>query len=227
MQAEEFGEAKVVAEFNVAEQLECQVLELQRSGLTIVHAKRHGPVVSGAFAIATEPPDDSGLPHTLEHLVFLGSRSYPHKGILDVAANRSFAHGTNAWTAKDHTAYTIETAGPNGFTNVAPALFDHVLNPLLTDDGYVTEVHHVKGDGEDGGVVYNELQGRESAAEELSGLAIARALFPEGCGYRYESGGTKEAVRSFCSPDRVREYHQARLSSSFTFSLPPFDFKEG
>ena len=32
-------------------------------------------------------PDD-GLPHCLEHLVFLGSKSYPHKGVLDKLAPR-------------------------------------------------------------------------------------------------------------------------------------------
>ena len=204
------GLAEEKARFTVGgEQLSVKVLELTRSGLTVVHAACNGPLVRGAFAIATEPPDDSGLPHTLEHLIFLGSSSYPHKGILDLAANRSFAHGTNAWTAKDHTAYTIETAGAHGFVNVAPTLFDHIINPLLSTDGYITEVHHINGSAEDGGVVYNELLGRESAAEELSSLTLARAMFPNGCGYRYESGGTKEGVRNLCSPDRVRQYHQA------------------
>ena len=31
-----------------------------------------------------------------------------------------------------------------------------------TNSGYVTEVHHVNGDGEDAGVVYCEMQGREN-----------------------------------------------------------------
>ena len=46
---------------------------------------------------------DDGLPHTLEHLVFLGSKAYPFKGILDKMANRCLARGTNAWTDVDHT----------------------------------------------------------------------------------------------------------------------------
>ena len=47
---------------------------------------------------ATEAQDDDGLPHTLEHLVFLGSEEYPYKGVLDLLANRCLASGTNAWT---------------------------------------------------------------------------------------------------------------------------------
>ena len=38
---------------------------------------------AGVFALATEDRSDFGLPHTLEHLVFLGSKTYPHKGKLE------------------------------------------------------------------------------------------------------------------------------------------------
>lgn len=32
-----------------------------------------------AFLLATEAHDDDGLPHTLEHLIFMGSEKYPYK----------------------------------------------------------------------------------------------------------------------------------------------------
>ncbi|KAL7443585.1 hypothetical protein ACHAXH_005955 [Discostella pseudostelligera] len=113
-------------------------------------------------------PDD-GLPHTLEHLVFLGSQTHPHKGVLDKLANRSMANGTNAWTATDHTAYTLSTAGSEGVINLMPIFADHVLFPTLTDSGFITEVHHVNGKGENKGVVYCEMQVRkvECAASRL------------------------------------------------------------
>ena len=57
--------------------------------------------------LATEALDDDGCPHTLEHLVFLGSEDYPYKGVLDRLANRALAQGTNAWTDIDHTCYTV------------------------------------------------------------------------------------------------------------------------
>jgi secreted Zn-dependent insulinase-like peptidase len=34
-------------------------------------------------------------------LVFLGSKEYPYKGVLDQLANRAGSNGTNAWTAND------------------------------------------------------------------------------------------------------------------------------
>ena len=35
-----------------------------------------------------------------EHLIFLGSEDFPFKGVLDTAANRLFARGTNAWCVR-------------------------------------------------------------------------------------------------------------------------------
>ena len=44
----------------------------KRTGLTIVLAPGESPIVNGYFCLATEAFDDDGLPHTLEHLIFLG-----------------------------------------------------------------------------------------------------------------------------------------------------------
>ena len=62
---------------------------------------KYGPVVEGYFSLATETFDDDGLPHTLEHMIFLGSEDYPYSGILDLLANKVYAAGTNAWTDVD------------------------------------------------------------------------------------------------------------------------------
>lgn len=122
-----------------------------QTGLTIVIANVEGPLVNGYLTIATEAFDDDGIPHTLEHLIFLGSEDYPYKGVLDLCANRCFADGTNAWTDTDHTCYTLTTAGSDGFLNLLPIYLDHVLFPTLTDSGFITEVHHIDGNGEDAG----------------------------------------------------------------------------
>jgi Zn-dependent M16 (insulinase) family peptidase len=70
----------------------------KKTALKIVIAEVDGPVVNGYFTLATEAHDDDGLPHTLEHLIFLGSDSYPYKGMLDILANRCLASGTNGTT---------------------------------------------------------------------------------------------------------------------------------
>ncbi|KAI9323607.1 Metalloenzyme, LuxS/M16 peptidase-like protein [Dichotomocladium elegans] len=166
------------------------------------------PLVNGYFALATESFDDFGCPHTLEHLVFLGSEKYPYKGVLDSLANRAIAQGTNAWTDVDHTCYTINTAGSEGFLKLLPIYVDHILYPTLTDSGYYTEVHHINGKGEDAGVVYSEMQGCQNTGDDRIHLRMRRIMFPEGCGYRSETGGLMERLREL-SVEKIRGYHKA------------------
>ncbi len=77
-------------------------------------------------------------------LVFMGSEKYKYKGIIDHLANRGFSNGTNAWTDDDHTAYTVSTAGGQGFLQLLPIYVDHILYPTLTKAGFVTEVGVLK-----------------------------------------------------------------------------------
>ncbi|KAJ9588208.1 hypothetical protein L9F63_018429, partial [Diploptera punctata] len=172
------------------------------TGLTVVIAEVEGPVVHGYLCLATEAHDDDGLPHTLEHLIFLGSEKYPYKGVLDLLANRCLASGTNAWTDIDHTCYTMTTAGSEGFLALLPIYLDHVLYPTLTDAGFITEVHHVTGEGEDAGVVYCEMQGRENTGESRSYLSMVRAMYPGHCGYKSETGGIMKNLRE--STDNIK-----------------------
>lgn len=179
-----------------------------RSGLTVCVADVPGPLVNGFFCLATEAHDDDGLPHTLEHLIFLGSEKYPYKGVLDLLANRCFARGTNAWTDVDYTCYTLTTAGSEGFLQILPIYLDHILNPTLTDEGYTTEVHHITGKGEDAGVVYCEMQARENTQESLTSLSMLRSMYPGKCGYKSETGGILKNLRESTSNTKVRQYHQ-------------------
>lgn len=174
--------------------------------MRVAVASQDGPKVFGYFALATEIHDDSGSPHTLEHLCFMGSKSYQYKGVLDRLATRAYSN-TNAWTANDHTAYTLETAGWEGFAQILPVYLEHVLLPTLTDAGCYTEVHHVDGTGNDAGVVYSEMQGVQNIQSSLMQLEAMREIYPEGNGFRYETGGMMENLRVLTA-DRIRSFHR-------------------
>ncbi|KAI0094759.1 Metalloenzyme, LuxS/M16 peptidase-like protein [Irpex rosettiformis] len=176
------------------------------TGLSVVHLDYSAPIVNGYFVVNTEIFDDSGCPHTLEHLVFMGSEKYPYKGIIDHLANRGFSNGTNAWTDTDHTAYTVSTAGEQGFLQILPIYVDHILYPTMTEAGFVTEVHHINGKGEDSGVVYSEMQGRENTSADLMAFRMQRLHFPPGSAYRSETGGLMKALRELTA-DKIRKYH--------------------
>ncbi|KAF9460806.1 Metalloenzyme, LuxS/M16 peptidase-like protein [Collybia nuda] len=177
------------------------------TGLSVVHLDYEAPIVNGYFVVATEIFDDSGCPHTLEHLVFMGSEKYPHKGVLDLLANRGFSNGTNAWTDTDHTAYTISTAGEQGFLQLLPIYVDHILYPTITKAGFAFYlVHHIDAKGQDSGVVYSEMQGRENTSGDLMALRCQRLVNPPGSAYRSETGGLMEALRVL-TPEQIRQYH--------------------
>lgn len=174
--------------------------------MRVVVVDQKGPKVYGYFALATEIHDDSGAPHTLEHLVFMGSKSFRYKGVLDRLATRAYSN-TNAWTATDHTAYTLDTAGWEGFAQILPVYLEHVLLPTLTDAGCYTEVHHIDGSGHDAGVVYSEMQGTQNNQAELMDIRARQLIYPKSVGFRYETGGLMEALRVL-SADRIRAFHK-------------------
>ncbi|VDK53464.1 unnamed protein product, partial [Anisakis simplex] len=180
------------AQLKVNGEIPLIVYHSTRSKLRVVVADVPGPMVKCVISFATETNTDDGLPHTLEHLVFMGSEKYPYKGVLDIIANRCLASGTNAWTDQDHTAYTLSTVGSTGF---------------LKNEQYITEVHHINGNGEDAGVVYSEMQDHESDMQEIVSRHRKELFYPEGCSYRVETGGRLPNLRSSCCNDKVREFH--------------------
>ncbi|OMJ09228.1 hypothetical protein AYI70_g11040, partial [Smittium culicis] len=101
-----------------------------RSGLRIVVCKTPGPLCQLNIFVPTITYSDKGLPHTLEHLIFCGSKNFPHRGYLDALANKCISNGTNAYTAPDHTMYTFESAGEDGVINTLPVFLDGVFNPI-------------------------------------------------------------------------------------------------
>ncbi|RMZ82009.1 hypothetical protein DV737_g2252, partial [Chaetothyriales sp. CBS 132003] len=178
----------------------------ERTGIRLVVVNQEGPKLFGFFLLATEIHDDSGAPHTLEHLCFMGSKNFKYKGFLDKLATRAYS-GTNAWTATDHTAYTLETAGFAGFLQILPIYLEHLILPTMTDAACVTEVYHIDGEGKDAGVVYSEMQGVQNTASELMELAGKRLMYPEGVGFRYETGGMMEQLRVLTN-QRIRDFHR-------------------
>ncbi|SMN21882.1 similar to Saccharomyces cerevisiae YOL098C Putative metalloprotease [Maudiozyma saulgeensis] len=185
-----------------------------RTKLQLVHINhKSSPLVQGYFAVATECPTDSGTPHTLEHLIFMGSKKYPYKGFLDTAGNLCMS-STNAWTATDQTVYTLTSAGWKGFKKLLPVYLDHILNPTLTDEACLTEVHHVDPEAlTDKGVVYSEMDAIESQSWFVTMLEKQRMLFPEGSGYRSETGGLTENLRDLTN-EEIRKFHHDLYSSS-------------
>lgn len=178
-----------------------------RTGLEIVLIRCKTPAVCGYFTVATEICNDSGCPHTLEHLVFMGSKKYAYKGFLDVLGNKQLS-STNAWTDLDRTVYTLQTAGWDGFKTMLPVYLDHVLHPQLKDSAFVTEVFHIDGEGQERGVVFSEMQAIENTSEALIERELGKQMYPENHPYRSNTGGLLSALRVLDN-DQIKQYHKA------------------
>lgn len=174
--------------------------------MSVVVVDREGPKVDGVFTLATEIHDDSGAPHTLEHLCFMGSKSYQYSGVLDKLATRAYSN-TNAYTSTDHTSYQLFTAGWEGFAQILPVYLEHIIAPTLTDASCYTEIHHIDGSGNDAGVVYSEMQAEENQKDMLMWRKSKRLLYSEGVGFRYETFGMMESLRAL-SVQRVRAFQR-------------------
>jgi Zn-dependent M16 (insulinase) family peptidase len=139
----------------------------------------------------------------------------------------------------------MTTAGEQGFLQLLPVYIDHILYPTITTAGYVTEVrepsclivpemlmagpqvYHINGKGEDSGVVYSEMQGRQNTQEDIMSLrygphfAISRLLNPREIraqrllyhaksGYHSETAGLLGSLRTL-SVEQSKANHPPHL----------------
>lgn len=166
-----------------------------RSGLSVVIANIPGPTSQLHITFKTESFDDRGMPHSLEHLVFLGSESSPYKSVLDDCSQR-LCSSTNAWTAQEYTTYTLDSGPIKCIEALLPLYLDALFFPQLKESHFLTEVHCVNGENEDVGVVYCEMQGREQDQFDVADYALNRLMYPGVNTVNCNSGGSLAALRS-------------------------------
>ncbi|KAL3103663.1 hypothetical protein niasHS_000299 [Heterodera schachtii] len=215
-------------EISIGGKVPLAIYHSKRSKIRVFVADTPGPMVEGHITFVTETDTNDGLPHTLEHLVFMGSHRYPYMGMLDTIANRCHAIGTNAYTDQDHTAYELRTAGSSGFLKVLPVFLDHLLRPKFTQQKYDTEVHHINGEGKDSGVVYSEMQALDLEMDSMLDKKRKELFYPAGSSYAAMTGGTLSDIRNMCTLERVRNFHKHfyHLSNMYITVCGKIDHKQ-
>ena len=148
----------------------------------------------------TPTPDDTGLQHILEHSVMAGSRNYPVKEVFFEMIKMSLA-STNAMNWIDHAYYYASSNVRKDLFNMAEIFFDAVYHPLLMEETFKREGHHLElvnpdeptGDLKINGIVYNEVKAGYSNPEGLLFLSAGCELLPDTL-YSYNAGGDPEAM---------------------------------
>ncbi|GEM_PF-6200655 len=167
--------------------------------------QRADPDDAFAFAIGfpTPAPDDSGLTHVLEHLVFRGSRLHGDDHLYTALRSGSLAFHLNASTGPEWTSYHCASVSLADALRLEAALLDTVFQPLLRQEAFHQEAYDPARDI--GGVVHNEMRGHLARIEARLDHALRRGLFgctPSGLCY----GGLPEAIR-LLDLQALRAYH--------------------
>jgi len=175
--------------------------EHAKSGARLLHL--HGEDAEKLFAIAfrTPPPDDTGLPHILEHSVLCGSQKYPVKDPFVHLLQISLATFLNAMTYPDKTVYPCASMNEKDFLNLVSVYCDAVFRPLIPEMVFKQEGHHfdfvepgkVESPLTIKGIVYNEMKGNYSDLDGIIYRKTSAGIFP-GNAYGKDSGGDPDAI---------------------------------
>lgn len=174
-------------------------MEHRKSGARLVWLERAEENQTFGIAFQTQPWDDTGVFHILEHSVLCGSERYPVKEPFVELMKSSLNTFLNAMTFPDRTIYPVSSRNSQDFMNLLRVYMDAVLHPLLHSkpeifgqEGWHYELdeggaHSIKG------VVFNEMKGAFSAPDTLLEREVTRLLFPDTC-YRFAAGGDPEHI---------------------------------
>lgn len=217
------------------------------TGAEVLHVHCNDEENLFSIGLRTPPPDSTGVAHILEHCVLAGSRRYPVKDAFNELGKRTMSTFLNAMTWPDRTVYPTCSAVRADYFNLAAVYCDLVLNPLITEQTFRQEGHHLEvEDLEDpdsplkiSGVVYNEMKGAYSSPEQVVYRSMQQDLMPAGP-YGVDSGGDPDHIpeltyedfvafhRRYYAPSnaRIMLYGDTPLSDNLAFLaqvLEPFD----
>ena len=160
------------------------------------------------IAFRTPPEDSTGVAHIIEHTVLCGSRDFPVKDPFIELAKGSLNTFLNAMTYPDKTVYPVASCNEQDFKNLMHVYLDAVFYPNIYKEQNIfrQEGWHYEADSADSeitvnGVVYNEMKGALSQADDILGREINAVLYPH-TPYQHESGGDPVNI-----PDLTYEYY--------------------
>lgn len=174
-------------------------LEHERTGTKLVWLERKEENKTFLIAFQTQPWDDTGVFHILEHSVLCGSERYPVKEPFVELMKSSLNTFLNAMTFPDRTVYPVSSRNHQDLLNLMRVYLDAVFHPAIYQkpEIFYQEGWHYEF-SEDGapfykGVVFNEMKGAFASPDTQLTGELDRRLFPDTC-YRWVSGGDPEHI---------------------------------
>ena len=170
----------------------------------------------------TPPTDSTGVPHILEHSVLCGSKHFPVKDPFIALAKGSLNTYLNAVTYPDRTLYPVASCNDRDFQNLMHVYLDAVFYPniyaeenIFRQEGWHYELESPEAPLTVNGVVYNEMKGAMSDADELHDTEVFNSLYPDTC-YSLNSGGDPEVIPEL-TYEKFLEFHSTLYHPSNSF----------
>lgn len=181
----------------------------------------------------TPPEDETGVPHIIEHTVLCGSEKFPVKDPFVELVKGSLNTFLNAMTYPDKTLYPLASYNDKDFKNLMDVYMDSVFHPniLKCTEIFKQEGWHYELEDKDApltinGVVYNEMKGAYSSADEMLQTAITKALFPNNT-YSKDSGGNPQHIPELTYEAYIEFYKKYyHPSNSYIYLYGDFDIVE-
>ncbi len=186
-----------------------ELKEVKGTGYVLSHNKTKARVMvvcnddsNKVFTIGfrTPPADDTGVPHIMEHSVLCGSKNFPAKDPFVELCKGSLNTFLNAMTYSDKTVYPVASMNKKDFHNLMHVYIDAVFYPniyarkeILMQEGWHYELDETTNELKYNGVVYNEMKGVYSSAEQQLYRLIEKSLH-ESTAYGFESGGDPDFI---------------------------------
>lgn len=206
--------------------------EHEQSGARLLVLANDDPNKTFGIGFRTPSHNSTGVAHILEHSVLNGSEKYRTKEPFMDLAKSSLATFLNAMTFSDKTIYPVASRNDQDFRHLMDVYLDAVFHPSIyrTKEIFLQEGwHYHLEDKADPityrGVVYNEMRGALSGADEQVDAAILEALYPDTV-YGCESGGDPYEIpnltyEAFC--DFHRNYYHPVNSYLYLYGKVDLD----
>ena len=181
----------------------------------------------------TPPKDSTGVAHIIEHTVLCGSREFPIKDPFVELVKGSLNTFLNAMTYPDKTVYPVASCNDADFQNLMHVYLDAVFYPniyktdkIFKQEGWHYEMEDENSDLTINGVVYNEMKGAFSSADDVLSREIQNSLYPD-ITYGIESGGDPDVIPELTYEEYLdfhRKYYHP--SNSYIYLYGDMDMAE-
>ena len=191
-----------VSEVSAIEALDADVVKLthDRTGAQVIFVLNDDQNRGFSICFHTEPSDDTGKLHILEHAICAASEKYPGQDVFFDSIASAYITDINAWTSLSSTNYYVTSLDEDQLEVMADFYLDCAFHSaLLTEpnyfyrEGWRYELPSMEDDLTINGIVYNEMKGAYGDITSASFANINRALFPDTYQSR-DSGGNPQFI---------------------------------